>query len=74
MQANTGTHKVKTIKKKHFLKSGETGLERWLSSEDHWMFFQRIWVQFPASTWQLTTSVTGETLTQTCKQTKHRYT
>jgi hypothetical protein len=31
------------------------GLERWLSSEEHWLPFQRSWVQIPATTWWLTT-------------------
>jgi hypothetical protein len=31
------------------------GLERWLSGYEHWLLFQRSWVQFPATTWWLTT-------------------
>jgi hypothetical protein len=30
-------------------------LERWLSSWEHWLLFQRSWVQIPANTWWLTT-------------------
>lgn len=29
-------------------------LERWLSSSEHWLLFQRTWVQCPAPTRQLT--------------------
>jgi hypothetical protein len=35
------------------------GLERWLSAQEHWLFFQRSWVQFPATTWWLTTICNG---------------
>jgi hypothetical protein len=31
------------------------GLERWLRGLEHWLLFQRSWVQFPATTWWLTT-------------------
>ena len=31
------------------------GLERWLSSYEHWVLFWRSWVQIPATTWWLTT-------------------
>ena len=27
------------------------GLERWLRSEEHWLFLQRTWVQIPAIIW-----------------------
>lgn len=29
-------------------------LERWLGGQQHWLLFQKIWVQFLAPTWQLT--------------------
>ena len=32
-----------------------TGLERWLSSSEHWLLFPKCQVQFATSTWQLTT-------------------
>lgn len=32
------------------------GLQRWLRSKDHWLFSQRTQVQFPALSWQLTTT------------------
>jgi hypothetical protein len=31
------------------------GLVSWLSGEEHWLLFQRSWVQIPATTWWLTT-------------------
>ena len=34
-------------------------LERWLSGEEPWLLFQRTWVQFPATTWWLTTICNG---------------
>lgn len=40
------------------IKKANKGLERWLSDEQHWLLFQRSWVQFPATTLQLT-SVCG---------------
>lgn len=33
----------------------ERGAEGWLPGWDHWLFFQRTHVHFPALTWQLTT-------------------
>jgi hypothetical protein len=41
--------------------SSHVGLERWLSSKEHWLHFHRSWVQFPAITWWLTTSVITST-------------
>lgn len=38
-----------------FLKNTQVGMERWLSSQEHWPFFQRSGVQFPAATRWLTT-------------------
>jgi hypothetical protein len=35
------------------------GLERWRSSKEHRLLFQRSWVQFPATTWWLTTICNG---------------
>ena len=32
----------------------QNGLERWLRGSEHWLLFQRSWVQFPATTWWLT--------------------
>lgn len=29
------------------------GVQTWLSSEEHWLFFQRTLIHFPAPTWQL---------------------
>jgi hypothetical protein len=47
------------------------GLERWLNVLEHWLFFQRTWLQFP--TWQLTIICNfsfrePDTLTQTYKR------
>lgn len=36
------------------LKITDLGLERWFSSKEHWLLYQRTGVQFPASTWQFT--------------------
>ena len=51
-------------------------LERWLSSQEHSLLFQRTWVQFPASIWQLTTAYNffsrGLTHSQTYMQAKHQ--
>jgi hypothetical protein len=38
-----------------FIKKIIFGLERWLSSWEHWLLFLRSWVQIPGSTWWLTT-------------------
>jgi hypothetical protein len=35
------------------------GLERWPSGLKHWLLLQRSWVQFPATTWCLTTICNG---------------
>jgi hypothetical protein len=32
-----------------------SNLERWFSGQEHWLLFQRSWVQIPATTWWLTT-------------------
>jgi hypothetical protein len=42
-----------------FFKVSNVWLERWLTALEHWLFFQRPWIQFPASTWQLTTVYNG---------------
>lgn len=52
------------------LKDHVWGLGRQLSGQEHWVFFQRTQVQFPACTWQLTavsnsSSGGSDTLTQT---------
>ena len=31
------------------------GIERWLGSQEHWLFFRKTQKQFPAPTWQCTT-------------------
>jgi hypothetical protein len=31
-------------------------MERWFSEQEYRLLFQRIWVQFPAPTWQLITA------------------
>jgi hypothetical protein len=48
----------------------ETGTEKMAQQLEHWLFFQRTQVQFPAPTWRLTTvsnssSRGSDTLTQT---------
>jgi hypothetical protein len=49
-------------------------LERWISSEEYWLLFQRTWVQFLPLVWQLTTVYTSSSrdLTpshrRTCRQ------
>jgi hypothetical protein len=54
------------------------GLERWLSGKEYWLLFERIWVQFPTPTWQLTTvcNSTSVDLTPSHRhmQTKHHCT
>ena len=35
------------------LKNTVAELERWFSSEEHWLLFQKTWVWFPAPTWLL---------------------
>jgi len=55
------------------------GLERWLSGWEHWLLFQRTWIQFPAPTRGLTTicnssSRGADILTQTYMQTNHECT
>jgi hypothetical protein len=39
----------------NFLKQNNEGLERWLSSSEHWLLLQRTKVQFPVPTLWLTT-------------------
>jgi hypothetical protein len=41
------------------LKKGGGVLERWLSGQEHWLLFWRSCVQFPATTWWLTTICNG---------------
>jgi hypothetical protein len=56
------------------------GIKKWLNGLEHWLFFQRTQVQFPAPTWQLTTvcffsSWGPETLIQAlhCTEKKVKY-
>jgi hypothetical protein len=48
-------------KTKHYwsLKIKSGGLERWLTGKEQWLLFLRPWVQFPATTWSLTTIYSG---------------
>jgi hypothetical protein len=54
-QKTKQTEKNKNNKKKKC----SHGLERWLRGGEHWLLFQRTGVQFPATTWWLTTICNG---------------